>query len=117
MRPFSHVTRRTFLQETAATVGGLTFLSGAPAAQPSASGIRSDTRCLVALRVSAEQWLPEDRFNALLTFLAAYRGTVDEVAFFTSSTHPPLPLAEIQHRAHPGGAHAPGARAGHRGGN
>ena len=99
MRPFSSVTRRIFLQDAAATVGGLTFLAGATAAQPSTSGVRRDSRCLVALRVSAEQWLPEDRFDALLEFLAAYGSTVDEVAFFTSSTHPPLPLAEIQRRA------------------
>ncbi|MFM9059882.1 MAG: hypothetical protein ACKOSQ_12295 [Planctomycetaceae bacterium] len=53
----------------------------------------------MAFRVGVDQWIPDDRFVALLDFFSACPGTADEVAFFTSGTHPPLPLAEIRRRA------------------
>jgi hypothetical protein len=54
----------------------------------------------ISLRVSSLVWQDPVRCRELADFLAAYRDTIPEVAFFTSFTHPPLPLATIQARAH-----------------
>src|SRR5438105_384439 len=54
---------------------------------------------LVAFRVFTPLWLTDDRFRALLNFFARRPGVVDELAFFTSATHAPLPLDEIKRRS------------------
>jgi hypothetical protein len=56
----------------------------------------SDT--LIALRVGTAQWLEDTAFARLLTFLERQPNAVDELAFFTSTTHAPLPLDEVEHR-------------------
>lgn len=53
----------------------------------------------VAFRIASPQWATDERFQALLDFFERHPGTVDELAFFTSATHPPLPLDEIERRA------------------
>jgi hypothetical protein len=60
----------------------------APAAHP-----------LVAFRLGSNLWLEDAPFDAMLRFFARQPGAVDELAFFTSATHPPLPLAEMERRA------------------
>ncbi len=57
----------------------------------------SDT--LVALRIGTAHWLKADNFTRLLTFLAQQPDAVDELVFFTSTTHAPLPLKEVARRA------------------
>jgi len=54
---------------------------------------------LMAFRIAPKHWLTDDCFQALLDFFAQQRGAVDELAFFTSDTHPPLPLEVINQRA------------------
>jgi len=54
---------------------------------------------VTALRVGAPYWLDEGALERLLSWLANAPGTFDELAFFTSETHPPLPLEMIQARA------------------
>jgi hypothetical protein len=44
------------------------------------------------------QWLPENRYRDLLALFQKYKGVTDEITFFTSATHPPLPLEEIKKR-------------------
>ncbi|MCE5198972.1 MAG: hypothetical protein ABFD54_10350 [Armatimonadota bacterium] len=57
------------------------------------------TRAKVSFRASTYIWLGDERFDELLSMMSRFRDTVDEVACFTSFTHPPLPLEEIQRRA------------------
>ncbi|MHB0998597.1 MAG: hypothetical protein ACYC27_05065 [Armatimonadota bacterium] len=52
----------------------------------------------ISIRVHTRQWQDPALFADLLTMLKEYRHTVTEVAFFTASTHPPLPLNVIQQR-------------------
>lgn len=54
---------------------------------------------LVAFRIAPPHWMTDDCFQALLDFFARRPGVVEELAFFTSQTHPPLPLEEIERRA------------------
>ncbi|MCX6621310.1 MAG: hypothetical protein NTY38_09555, partial [Acidobacteria bacterium] len=54
---------------------------------------------MVSFRILVAQWETDERLTALLDFFARHPGTVDELAFFTSSTHPPLPLDEMERRA------------------
>ncbi|MCK4590874.1 MAG: hypothetical protein KAT86_03900, partial [Candidatus Latescibacteria bacterium] len=43
--------------------------------------------------------MPEKRFHELLKLLEKYKGVTDEITFFTSETHPPLPLEVVKERA------------------
>lgn len=59
----------------------------------------SMTRAKISYRVSPSYYTNSLRRAELLEFLAEYRDTIDEVAFFTAFTHPPRPLAFNQERA------------------
>ncbi len=90
--------RRAFLRSTA--VGSVAIGCIVPESHP-ATATRPAGRQegLVAFRIGTEQWMTERRFEGLLAFFARHPKAADELAFFTSGTHPPLPLAEIRRRA------------------
>ncbi len=76
------------------------FLAGAAAAgAPSYRAAGRPDRKLIAFRIGVPLWLTEDNFRATLAFFAQQPGTADELVFFTSATHPPLPLYEMERRA------------------
>ncbi len=52
----------------------------------------------VSFRISPALWLSESRFNTLLDLFDKYKGVTDELTFFTSGTHPPLPLDVFRER-------------------
>ena len=54
---------------------------------------------VISFRIGVAQWLSDLRFAELLALLGRHRGVTDEVTFFTSETHAPLPLAELRRRA------------------
>src|SRR3990172_13366653 len=60
---------------------------------------RIERQAKISLRVSVYLWRHEERRQELLALLCDYRDTIDEVAFFTSFTHPPVPLKELDRRA------------------
>jgi len=53
---------------------------------------------LIALRVAPGHWLDPRRTAELLAWLGTRPGTVDEIALFSSFTHPPLPIEVIRGR-------------------
>jgi hypothetical protein len=53
---------------------------------------------LAALRVGTAQWMTDDGFADLMRFLGAHPRAIDEVVFFTSFTHPPIALDEMERR-------------------
>ena len=53
---------------------------------------------LIALRVGTAQWMSDEGFHDLMRFLGTHPQVIDEVVFFTSFTHPPLPLDEMERR-------------------
>jgi hypothetical protein len=95
--PIQPVNRRTFIQRAGLCAGALALATPSWQTQARAAGTAPDT--LVAFRISAEQWLEEPAFERLLDFFRQAPGTADELAFFTSSTHPPLPLDTLRRRA------------------
>jgi hypothetical protein len=57
-------------------------------------------KAFISFRIGVPQWLSESRYHELLGWFEKYKGVTDEITFFTSATHPPLPVAEIGRRAH-----------------
>jgi len=55
-------------------------------------------RAFISFRIGVPQWMPEGRYRELLALFEKYKGVTDEITFFTSATHPPLPLEEIKRR-------------------
>lgn len=53
----------------------------------------------ISLRVHARHWQNPALFAELLSMLREYRYPINEVAFFTASTHPPMPLSTIREGA------------------
>lgn len=53
----------------------------------------------ISFRVGTAQWLTGKRFEELLSLFEKYKGVTDEVTFFISDTHAPLPLEVIKERA------------------
>ena len=63
------------------------------------------TQCLnkafISFRIGTATWIPEARFDEQKALFEKYKGITDEVTFFTSETHPCLPLDVIQERPSP----------------
>ena len=55
-------------------------------------------KAYIAFRIGTPQWLPDNRFRELLALFEKYKGVTDEITFFTSFTHPDLPLDEMRRR-------------------
>ena len=64
----------------------------------SAANTAQVTRSINCFRIGTPQWLSDERFAALLALFDRYPGVTDEVTFFTSETHPPLPLEVLRDR-------------------
>lgn len=56
-------------------------------------------KAFVSFRVGTPQWMPPERFQELLRWFQKYPGLTDEIALFTSETHPPLSLPVLAERA------------------
>jgi len=56
-------------------------------------------KAFISFRVGITSWISESRFNEQMALFEKYKGVTDEVTFFTSETHPCLPLNVIQERA------------------
>lgn len=53
-------------------------------------------KAFISFRIGVSQWRSREQFNALLALFEKYKGVTDEITFFTSETHVPLPVAEIK---------------------
>ena len=51
---------------------------------------------LIVLRVAPGQWLDPRKTGELLAWLGSRPGAIDELALFSSFTHPPLPLGVVR---------------------
>ena len=55
-------------------------------------------KAFISFRIGSSQWMPENRYQELLALFEKHKGVTDEITFFTSTTHAPLPLKEVKHR-------------------
>lgn len=60
---------------------------------------RKIDKAFISFRLGTALWMPEERFNEQMAMFEKYKGVTDEVTFFTSGTHPCLPLDVILERA------------------
>ncbi len=66
---------------------------------PGISESSTTGKAYVSFRIGVPQWFSESRFNELLDLFDRYKGVTDEITFFTSATHAPLPLNVFRERA------------------
>lgn len=55
-------------------------------------------KAFIAFRIGVPLWYSETRCNELFGLFDKYKGVTDEITFFTSGTHAPLPLAVFKER-------------------
>jgi len=60
--------------------------------------MRDLTDASISFRIGTPQWLFDKRFEGLIELFEKYKGVTDEITFFTSETHTPLPLEETRQR-------------------
>jgi hypothetical protein len=75
-----------------------TELHAEPAKAPSTAAPSPIERACISFRISVSQWMPEKRYRELLALFEKHKGVTDEITFFTSFTHPPLPADELRRR-------------------
>ncbi|HPO12144.1 MAG TPA: hypothetical protein PLI09_01760 [Candidatus Hydrogenedentes bacterium] len=93
------LSRRGFLQVSSAAALGAGLWNVLPAAAHAATEETNIEKAFISFRIGVPQWLNDERYRGLLAVFEKYKGVTDEVTFFTSETHPPLPLEVIQQRA------------------
>jgi hypothetical protein len=55
-------------------------------------------KAFISFRIGLPQSISDNRCKALIDLFEKYKGVTDEITFFTSSTHPPVPLDVFSHR-------------------
>ena len=56
-------------------------------------------KAFISFRIGVPLWSSEKRYAEVLDLFDKYKGVTDEITFFTSATHPPLPLDVFRERA------------------
>jgi len=56
-------------------------------------------KAFISFRIGVPLWSSEKRYTEVLDLFDKYKGVTDEITFFTSATHPPLPLEVFRERA------------------
>jgi hypothetical protein len=56
-------------------------------------------KAVIAFRIGTARWESKERFDEVLRLFDRYQGVTDEISFFHSTTHAPLPLEEVRRRA------------------
>ena len=61
--------------------------------------IKTLHRAFMSIRIPVQRWQTEAAFTEILHMLDEHPGVADDLALFTASTHPPLPLDVARERA------------------
>jgi len=80
---------------------GFNSLLGHPGGSRKTSGLPETKieKSFVSFRVGVPLWMSATRCTEMLDLFDKYKGVTDEVTFFTSETHPPIPLEIFRERA------------------
>ena len=70
-----------------------------PAEKTSGSATTKVDKACISFRIGVPLWSSKKRYNEVLNLFDKYKGVTDEVTFFTSATHPPVPLNIFRERA------------------
>ena len=68
-------------------------------ANPLSSAQPLAEKAYISFRIGVPLWSSEQRCNEVFNLFDKYKGVTDEITFFTSSTHPPVPLDIFKERA------------------
>ena len=55
-------------------------------------------KAFISFRIGVSQWSSEKRCNELFDLFDKYKGATDEITFFHSVTHAPIPLVDVKKR-------------------
>ncbi len=55
-------------------------------------------KAFISFRIGVPLWMSETRCNEIFDLFDKYKGVSDEITFFTSETHPPIPLDVFKQR-------------------
>lgn len=78
----------------------LAFLSlGTFSTAPAETKVAAPERASISFRIGTGQWMSDQRFGELLAMFERHKGVTDQVTFFHSFTHSPVPLDEVRRRA------------------
>ncbi len=69
------------------------------AEKPATQTASTPEKAFISFRIGVPLWSSEERFHELLDLFDKYKGVTDEITFFTSETHPPIPLEVFKERA------------------
>ncbi len=72
---------------------------GSSPGKPAAATVPEIDEAFVSFRVGVSIWAPEERCAELFDLFDRYKGVTDEITFFTSGTHAPVPLDVFEGRA------------------
>jgi hypothetical protein len=61
-----------------------------------AETIQPIEKAFISFRIGTTLWEPDGRYQELLNLFDKHKGATDEITFFPSRTHPPLPLETIK---------------------
>lgn len=70
-----------------------------PESDHNPGGRKEIEKAFISFRIGVPLWASGERFTELLDLFDRYRGVTDELTFFTSATHAPLPEEVIRQRA------------------
>lgn len=56
-------------------------------------------KAFISFRIGVPLWISEKRCNEVFDLFDKYKGVTDEITFFTSLTHPPIPVDVFSERA------------------
>lgn len=73
--------------------------SGMERMNQSGSATAKIDKAFISFRIGVPLWSSEKRYNEVLDLFDKYKGVTDEITFFTSATHPPLPVEVIRERS------------------
>lgn len=74
------------------------FLCRIPVFCQLASPAAGPEKAYISFRLGTTLYQTEERFGEVISLFNKYRGVTDEITFFTSETHPPLPLEVFRAR-------------------
>ncbi len=89
---------KRLIEKLTLCVTAICFCGALSAAEASTTPPKLE-KAFISFRVGPALWKSEERFRELLDLFDRHEGVTDEISFFHSTTHAPLPLDVVRQRA------------------